>query len=184
MNPSAHVSFPPEKRIAVPLLVAFADLTRFAAEAARRADEDVAHALDGFYERVDERVSGAGGVVVKTMGDAALVVFPEERADRGVAALLDLKDEVDTYFDALGWASRLVVKVHFGPVVAGPFGPSSKARFDVLGKVVNQAALLEGSGVSLSVAAFRKLGPELRQRFKKHTPEVTYIRLEDRHRGR
>ena len=28
--------------------------------------------------------------------------------------------------------------------------------------------------------ASRKLGPALRRRFKKHTPPVTYIRLEDR----
>ena len=45
---------------------------------------------------------------------------------------------------------------------------------------MNVAATLDATGVALSVAAFRKLGPELRRRFKKHTPPVTYIRLEDR----
>ncbi len=39
---------------------------------------------------------------------------------------------------------------------------------------------LEARGVALSVTAFRKLGPALRQRFEKHTPPITYIRLEDR----
>jgi hypothetical protein len=50
--------------------------------------------------------------------------------------------------------------------------------------VVNTTALLDSSGVTLSVAAFRKLSPPLRRRFKKHTPPVTYIRAEDPRRFR
>jgi class 3 adenylate cyclase len=164
----------------VSLLVVFADLTRFSAETARRTDAEVASALFPFYERVRSRVADAGGTVVKFMGDAALVVFEEEDVDRGVVAVLALKDEVDAHFEELGWDSRLVVKAHFGPLIAGTFGGS----FDVLGRTVNTAAMLESTGVALSVAAFRKLAPETRQRFKKHTPEVTYIRLEDPHRSR
>jgi hypothetical protein len=37
---------------------------------------------------------------------------------------------------------------------------------------------------AVSVAAFRKLSPPLRRRFKKHTPPVTYIRAEDPRRFR
>lgn len=54
----------------------------------------------------------------------------------------------------------------------------------MLGRSVNAAALLDSTGVALSVEAFRKLGPELRKRFKKHTPTITYIRAEDPHRFR
>jgi hypothetical protein len=49
----------------------------------------------------------------------------------------------------------------------------------VLGRAVNVTAGLEGSGVTLSVEAFRRLGSELRGTFKKHTPPITYIRLQD-----
>jgi len=49
----------------------------------------------------------------------------------------------------------------------------------VLGKAINVAASLEGTGVTLSAEAFRKLAPELRTRFKKHTAPITYIRLGD-----
>jgi hypothetical protein len=67
----------------------------------------------------------------------------------------------------------------------GPFGAAGARRFDVIGKAVNTAATLaDGSGVTLSVSAFRKLGPELRRRFHKHTPPITYIRLEDPRRPR
>ena len=99
--------------------------------------------------------------------------------DRGVAALLALKDSIDVSMVHRGWECRLVAKAHFGPVIAGLFGAAGNKRPDVIGKTVNTAAMLDTTGVALSVAAFRKLGPTLRRRFKKHTPPVTYIRAED-----
>jgi class 3 adenylate cyclase len=109
-----------------------------------------------------------------------LVVFDEAHVDLGVEALLALKDAVDAAMARRGWECRLVVKAHFGTVISGPFGEAGDKRYDVIGKTVNTAAALEGRGVALSVSAFRKLGPALRRRFKKHTPPITYIRLEDR----
>jgi hypothetical protein len=58
------------------------------------------------------------------------------------------------------------------------------ARAEVLGKEVNATAMLDSMGVALSVEAFRRLDPEARKRFKKHTPPVTYIRTGDPHRFR
>ena len=174
----------PEIRSEVPLLVAFADLTRFGAQSQRVSDADIAEVLDAYYERVAAAVESAGGQLVKFFGDGALAVFAEGDVDRGVAALLEMKDSVDRFMSAQGWECRLVIKAHFGPAVAGPFGSAGAKRFDVIGKTVNVTAMLESSGVALSAAAFRKLGPDLRRRFKKHTPPITYIRHEDPRRAR
>ena len=171
-----------EGRAQCDLLIAFVDLTRFMARSQRTSDEDLAETLDLYYQQVAAAVEQARGRVVKYLGDAALVVFPEDRVDRGVEALLELKGSVDSFMATRGWDCRLTAKAHFGVAVAGAFGPPASARFDVIGKAVNTAATLDGSGVTLSVAAFRKLGPELRRRFKKHTPPVSYIRTEDPHR--
>lgn len=171
-------------RAEVPLLIAFADLTRFAVQSSRLSDSELADTMDAFYEKVAAHVDAAGGMVVKFIGDAALIVFSEEQASRGVESLLALKEDVDGWFASRGWECRLVVKAHFGRVVAGPFGAAAEKRFDVLGKEVNAAAMLDSTGVALSVEAFRKLEPEARKRFKKHTPTVTYIRTEDPHRFR
>ncbi|MBI3709891.1 MAG: hypothetical protein HY246_19765 [Proteobacteria bacterium] len=122
--------------------------------------------------------------MVKFFGDGGLVVFSEDDVDRGVQALLDLKDSINSFMDEQGWDCRLTVKAHFGPTVAGPFGAAGAKRYDVIGKTVNTTATLDATGVTLSVAAFRKLGPELRRRFKKHTTSVTYIRNEDPRRFR
>jgi adenylate cyclase len=168
-----------DTRTEVSLLVAFVDLTRFGVQSQRVSDGAIADVLDAYYERVAAAVAAAGGQLVKVFGDGALVVFGEGDIDRGVAALIELKDAVDRFMTAQGWECRLVVKAHFGPAVAGPFGAADAKRFDVIGKTVNVAALLESTGVALSAAAFRKLGPDVRRRFKKHTPPITYIRHED-----
>jgi adenylate cyclase len=173
-----------EIRQEVPLLIAFADLTRFAAQSQRATDAEIAGTLDAVYEHVGTRVRAAGGTVVKCIGDAVLIVFPETGVDRGVETLLALKESVDALMVQRGWDCRLAVKVHFGMVVAGPYGAEGEKRYDVIGRAVNTAALLESAGVTLSVEAFRKLGSELRARFKKHTPPITYIRAEDPHRAR
>ena len=168
-------------RSETPLLVVFIDLTRFWAQSQRVDDQEVADTLDTYYEQVGAAVKAAGGRVVKFLGDGALIVFEEDRVDAGAEMLLALKDAVDRAMARRGWECRLIAKAHFGPVIAGPFGAAGDKRHDVAGRTVNVAASLEANGVTLSVEAFRKLSPETRKRFKKHTPPITYIRLDDRH---
>ncbi|MBI4499921.1 MAG: adenylate/guanylate cyclase domain-containing protein [Gemmatimonadetes bacterium] len=169
----------------VPLLVAFTSFNRFTAQVAGLEDVEVARVIAEYYELAGSRITAAGGRVVKFIGDATLAVFPSETADRGVLALLELKDAADRFMAERGWDCHLVVKAHYGTVTEGQFGAGADKRYDVLGKAVNLAARLEASGgVALSVEAFRQLGPEARRRFKKHTPPITYIRQEDSHRPR
>lgn len=174
----------PEIRTETSLLVAFVDLTRFASQSQRVGDVELADGIDAYYEQVGASVQDAGGRVVKFVGDGVLIVFAEDRVDRGVETLLALKEAVDRSMAERGWECRLIAKAHFGTAVAGPFGAAGDKRHDVIGKVVNIAAQLDSAGVTLSVAAFRKLSPPLRRRFKKHTPPVTYIRAEDPRRFR
>lgn len=174
----------PEIRTETSLLVAFVDLTRFASQSQRVGDVELADGIDAYYEQVGASVQDAGGRVVKFVGDGVLIVFAEDQVDRGVEALLALKEAVDRSMAERGWECRLIAKAHFGTAVAGPFGSVGDKHHDVIGKAVNTAAVLDSAGVTLSVAAFRKLSPPLRRRFKKHTPPVTYIRAEDPRRFR
>jgi len=167
------------ERVEVCLLVAFVDLTGFALQSTRVIDTELADAVDGYYQRVTERIAAAGGRVVKYIGDGTLVVFDADDTEPGVAALLDVKLLVDRYFEGLGWPCRATVKAHVGTVIAGPYGPPDDLRFDVIGTTVNTAAMLDTSGVALSAEAFDRLSPAMRQRFKEHTSPVTYLRVED-----
>ena len=167
-----------ETRVEVPLLIAFVDLTRFAAQCQRIDDRPIADTLDAYYELVAAAVESGGGTVVKFIGDAALIVFPAGAVDRGVLVLLTLKDFVDAMMAQREWECRLIVKAHYGTVIAGPFGASGDKRYDVIGKAVNATAMLDSTGVTLSAEAFGKLGRDMQARFKQGT-SVTYIRVQD-----
>jgi adenylate cyclase len=165
------------------LVLVFIDLSTFTMDARRVDDAHLAEVVADYYERVGAHVAAGGGTVVKFIGDGALLVFPPARADDAVGALLSLKQEVDAWLAGERWDSRLVVKVHCGTVIAGLFGARDRGeeRFDVIGTEVNVAARLPTRGFALSPQAFRRLTAGARRRFKKHTPPVTYIPVEERH---
>ena len=151
----------PEIRSETPLLVVFVDLTRFGAQSQRVDDVELADALDAYYEQVGAAVQEAGGRVVKFVGDGAVIVFAEDRVDRGVEMLLALKDAVDRSMAQRGWECRLIAKAHFGTAIAGPFGLAGDKHHDVIGKTVNTAAMLDADG-----------GDPLRRRLPKAQPRA------------
>ena len=168
----------------VSLVIAFASFNKYTAQIDHLDDLAVAQVMAAYYELATAVVRDGGGRVLKFIGDAALVVFPQAGADAGVQALLNLKRAADEFMIARGWECRLIVKVHAGTVAGAQFGEGADARYDVIGKAVNVAARLESNGVALSAEAFRTLSPAGRKLFKKHTPPITYIRQEDAHQPR
>jgi class 3 adenylate cyclase len=155
------------------VLVALCDCSRFMRRARGRPSAELFADLEDFYLRIDDAVGAAGGLVAKFMGDAALVVFPEELADRGIMALLDLKADVDRWLQDRPIGDSLHVNVHFGEVTIGRMGRAG--NLDVIGETVNIAATLGSRGFGLSQQAFRCLSPEHRRSFRRLTPPVLYL---------
>ena len=162
------------------LLVAFADLAGFHRNAIKMERRTLFDFLDAYYEFVGDTIEGAGGKVIKFIGDAALIVFTD--ADAGMRALLSLKEDGDAWLQEQGSTCRHYVKVHVGPAIVGPVGTRSDKRFDVYGETVNSCAMLKANCLVITPQAFRSLAPETRKRFKKHTPPLTYIPVEEPHR--
>lgn len=154
-------------------LVAMCDCSRFRQASKVRSSAELFADLNDFYLLTEDAIQAAGGLVVKFMGDAALVVFPEDLADQGIMALLDLKANVDRWIQNRAIGNSLHVDVHFGEVTLGKMGRSG--RLDVIGETVAIAATLGSRGFGLSQQAFRQLTPEHRQRFQKFTPPVIYL---------
>ena len=121
-------------------------------------------------------LDGTSGRIIKFIGDAALILFPGEDADAGVAAVRGLKRAVDAYIAERGFDSRLRVGLHYGEATAGPFGPDG--RLDVLGHSVNVASITESNNriadFVITPEAFRRLSPASRKAFHKHTPPIVY----------
>ena len=155
------------------VLVALCDCTRFMQSSRGRPSAQLFADLNELYVMTDDAVGAAGGLVVKFMGDAALVVFPEELADQGIMALLDLKSNVDRWLRDRPIGDSLHVNVHFGEVTLGRMGRAG--HLDVIGETVNIAATLGARGFGLSQQAFRCLSPEHRRLFHRFTPPVLYL---------
>lgn len=158
----------------VTLGVAFFDLSRMAEWANTNEDARVASFLHRFYQLAADSLEPIGGRIVKFMGDAGIVVCPEESVEELVFALADLAVAVRTCGKAFEIDTYLNISVHVGPVLAGSFGPKGSERFDVIGKTVNIAARLGRRGLTLSTQAFRCLGDDGRKRFDKIKRPITY----------
>ncbi|MBI4213470.1 MAG: adenylate/guanylate cyclase domain-containing protein [Chloroflexi bacterium] len=169
-----HAAFLPalDGPIEAKVLIGVTDCVRWFQNAQGRESAEVFALLDEMYHIIDQAVEAAGGLVVKYIGDGALVVFPEEQADPGIMALLSLKREIDAWLRERGWDSGLNVNLHFGKLTMGKMG--SVAGLDVIGEAVNVCARLPHQGVTLTPQAFRRLSPEHRRLFHRHAPPITY----------
>jgi hypothetical protein len=97
-----------------------------------------------------------------------------------IFGLVSLRDEATELCAHYAWTTTLIVRIHAGDVVCGPFGPRADKRFDIIGREVNLTVRLPTRGFALSAEAFRCLSAAARARFKKHSMPITYIPVEDR----
>ena len=171
----------PEER---DLLVAFFDLTLYLRFSQSHTSQEIFTTFSDYFELVGDIMEGAGGIVVKFIGDAGLIVFGEDDVDRDVRALKEFQDTGDTWLKSRGMTCQNRIKAHFGPVTCGLIGTRTDKRFDIFGETVNTAATLKSNGLAISPQVFRKLDTETRKLFKKHTPPVTYIPVDEPHKNK
>lgn len=167
---------------AIQALVACSDLTGYAKLTSKLSEEDVFLFLSDYYEFVGDTIAPSGGRVIKFMGDAALMTFPETQVDAGIRSLLALQVEGDKFLTKRGLVSRHHIRAHFGVIQQGELGTRTDKRLDIIGSTVNTMFLLKASELAITPEAFRKLAPETRNFFKKHTPPITYIPVGHSHR--
>ncbi len=100
--------------------------------------------MDSFYRVCGECVVAAGGRIVKYIGDSILAVFPEDAADRAVAAGACLRKEYATLVSAqqTNVDSDMEVGISFGQIEEGIVGHATLRSFDVFGECVNEAAMI------------------------------------------
>ena len=124
------------------VVVATADITGFAQVCRNRPDQDVFKMLDEFYELAGHVVHGAGGKLVKFMGDAALMIFPADKAPEAIVALRDLQTKAQGIWSDFHVPCQVRIDAHVGSAVCGPLGTVGDKRFDVIGGLVNELFLM------------------------------------------
>ena len=157
------------------LLIGFYDLTGYQRYAEKTDAVELLGLMAGYFVLTGTILREAGGYLVKTMGDAGLAVFPAERTDAGVLAFREIRRQGNAWLTERGYPAHVYIKLHVGRVAVGRVGDI----VDVYGKVVNTAAVLASKGLAMTPDVFRRLTPETRQLFKKHTPPISYIASED-----
>jgi class 3 adenylate cyclase len=173
MTPFDEITEPTE----LEALVGFFDLTGFMRLAQKPEPVELLQLMVGYFELSQDIIGTGGGWLVKIIGDAGLAAFPAEETDTGVRTMLQLKEEGDAWLAGRGLRSEAVVKLHVGRVACGMVA----GRRDIYGHAINLAAFMESTGFAMSSQTFRKLSPETRKLFKKHTPPVSYIPVEAAH---
>jgi adenylate cyclase len=129
---------------------------RGSTELAQRLDPELLiETLNVFFAVVGGAVQGAGGDILKFIGDAMLAIFPVEeleychvKARRALAAA----GEAQARLAALNEARREAgeqplacgIALHVGDVYFGNVGAPNRLDFTVIGQAVNTAARIEG----------------------------------------
>ncbi len=162
------------------LLICFYDIDNFSSVSRSKPDAtEVFELLSTMAKITYAKIDGSSGHVVKFIGDAALLVFPESHVDEGVNLLLALKQALEEFFQSEGIAVRLRFSLHYGEAAIGPFGPEAHESLDVFGDNVNVAAALakgqHRGRFIISPQVFRKLNPKTRKVFHKYTPPIVYL---------
>ncbi len=137
----------------VTVVVMFVDLRDFTARAETMPPERVSAFLTDYRRLLREAVDEAGGLIDKFVGDGAMVVFAQRKAEPASLArsAIDCSREivrrVAVWSDSLVAAGRRPVRVgigvHIGESFVGAVGDEERLEFTVVGDVVNTASRLE-----------------------------------------
>ena len=129
------------------------DLRGFTGISDRLPGEDVIDALDDYFEFVALATHGAGGYILKFIGDGVLAVFGMDGAsDRAAAAAAlaaarDIVARLAAHNAAGGESGRVELRagigLHVGEIMYGNVGSADRLDFTAIGPAVNLAFRLE-----------------------------------------
>jgi adenylate cyclase len=122
----------------------FSDLFGWSRLANTMSPEDAVALANDYFEVVDNAVTGAGGEVLKLIGDAVLAIFPiDGDAGAACAAALAAARDARSNADAAGGAFTFGIGLHLGELAYGNVGSPSRLDFTVMGQAVNMSARIE-----------------------------------------
>ncbi len=129
-------------------VVWYSDLANFTRIADEVHHEEVLALLNDYAECLVEILDGAGGQVLKFVGDGILAIFPDgdgnHAADRALAAAAEAERAIAKLNRQRSEQGKAVtdfyLALHVGELLYGNFGSSHRLDFSVLGPAVNEAS--------------------------------------------
>lgn len=157
------------------LVMVLVDLARFTHAIAELGLRDTTALLDGFYRAAEEVVVGAGGRVVKFVGDGCLAAFEPSEVRAALDAVDDIASRVAQLGEERGLALEVGANVHMANVAEVSLGSGAVAELVGMG-VVHTFRMGGGPGVRISEPVYRKLPSAERSPWRKHQPPALYRR--------
>lgn len=161
-------------------VVWWCDLRNFTSLSESLARDEMLGLLNAYFSAAVESVTGAGGEVLKFMGDAVLAIFRCEESDedatsRALAAahaLVDRLADLNGKREGANYPEiRCGIALHLGPVMYGNIGSAERLDFTVIGPAVNlvsrlaqlckplgESIVLSGEVAKAAAARMRPLG--------------------------
>jgi len=135
--------------------------------------------MDELAQITTQRVVEADGVVIKYIGDSALIVFDDHNVDAAVMAMYHLKAELEACLAAHGFRNTVTFSLHLGETAIGYLGKEPFRWLDVIGDAVQFTFVMlnrmSQRRFAITPQVFRKLKPETRKTFHKFTPPIVYL---------
>lgn len=130
------------------------DLRGFTNLADTQTGEELIELLNAHFDAVVPAIEEHGGEVLKFMGDGVLAIFPAatdessgDACDRAIASARAVRTRMAACNDRLVEAGRPTLAfgaaLHFGDLMYGNIGGTSRLDFTAIGPAVNLAARLE-----------------------------------------
>ena len=151
MTDSSHPR--PGRRVLV-----LVDLAGYAKAFTQHDDATMAAFTQAYYGVCARVLEGAGGRIVKFVGDACLAVFQSDHAPMAVEAVRSLDGQVAALAAEGSIQVAMGANLHLGEVMEGLFGPEGHARYDVIGAAMNDTARMgRGPGLRISRVLWQTL---------------------------
>ena len=150
--------------------VLFADLVGFTELSQKLSPAELVEMLNRTFSAFDDLAERFGVEKIKTIGDCYMVAagLPERTTDHAevIARMaLGMRDELVRINREGGYALRLRIGLHTGPVVAGVIG-KRKFIYDLWGDTVNTASRMESSGSPGEIQVTREVADRLQGQFE------------------
>ncbi len=132
--------------------VMMADLRGFTSIGERLPPETVVSMINIFLGRMTEVIQQHRGTIDEFIGDAILTIFGapvwrDDDAIRAVRCAVDMQlamQDVNREFAALGYPQvEMGIGINSGEAIVGNIGSSKRAKYGVVGRVVNTASRIE-----------------------------------------
>jgi adenylate cyclase len=157
----------------------FSDLHGFTSMSERLSTEQLVQLLNDYAEAAISAIHGAGGDVLKLIGDGVLAIFPADDSSAACRSALAAERDMRTKLAQLAERRRakgapiasIYLGLHIGDVFYGNIGSKDRLDFTVVGQAVNEANRIAAMCSSIdrdllvSAAFLNSLPPEERKDF-------------------